>query len=387
MLALSHPEGDILTEPSTPRLWDNPQLDGVAELFAARGWRRAVFVLGSNSSFALNLEGVILQRFKGIDYTIVSRIPAGSPVSAVLRVRRTILDFTPNVVVAMGGGSVIDTAKAASGLAFRSDPLIEDDVKRIWATWPAAIGTRAFPLVAIPTTAGTGTEATPYAVLSDAENNKLFGVSPFFQPDYAVMVPEFVRTVPPPVIAELAMDAMSHALEAYWSKRANAVSDLAASTAILLLDSHLLQYYRNPADTTASRAVLLAATHAGEAFRIASSTACHALSFPIATVLHASHGHACSLLLALIAEKNLLDPPTRSKLDGLARSVSLCSAAELPEYVRAWRVKLGLDQRVAGPRKRFAEVSSRALPQMMANNPVSIGKEEIDRLLDDLVAA
>jgi alcohol dehydrogenase class IV len=336
---------------------------------------------------ALDLEPLLAARLQRCEMRVVSGVGSGSPVSSVLEVRQVIRAFRPDTVIAVGGGSVIDTAKAACALASIDKPLTESDVAARWSSWPADVSARQVTLVAIPTTAGTGTEGTPYAVLSDSRNNKLFGFSHHFQPDLAVLIPDFVTTVPQPVAADLAMDAMAHAFEAFWSRRAGPGSDLAAMTAIVLLDSHLWAYYERRMDLQAARAVLLAATHAGEAFRLASSTACHALSFPLATVLGTSHGHACSLLLASIAQINLSDPDTRCKLEGLAMALRLSSAAAIPTYIREWGVRLRLKGAPERPQVAAGGMASLALQHMLENNPVRLAGHDIDGILSQVSIA
>lgn len=365
----------------TPRLWDGKDLLVFGDTLAQASARRVLTVLGHASLAALDLESLLATRLNSYETRSVSAVGSGSPVSSVLQVRKVLREFEPDTVIAIGGGSVIDTAKAACALASIDEPLTESDVGRLWSSWPAEVWPREVTLVAIPTTAGTGTEGTPYAVLSDSSNNKLFGFSSQFQPDLAVLVPEFVTTVPRPVVADLAMDALAHAFEAFWSRQGGPGSDLAATTALVLLDSHLGAYHENPANLKAARAVLLAATHAGEAFRLASSTACHALSFPLATVLGTSHGHACSLLLASIAQMNLGDSATQQKLGGLARMLGLRGAVDIPSYIKGWSIRLKLKGSPESRHILSTSVASAALRRMIENNPVRLESQDIYDIL------
>jgi alcohol dehydrogenase len=371
---------------ATVRVWDTPDLAGTRAAVEAFDCSRPLFVAGAASADALNLGAILDARWPHEEKRVVTGNFAGSPIPAVLRLRTTIRQFAPDVVVAIGGGSVIDTAKAASVLA-TLDRADAKDVAALWNVWPAPVPPRGHRLVAIPTTAGTGTEATPYAVLSDERNVKLFGVSREFQPDLAVLVPHFVTTVPRDVIAELAMDALSHALEAFWSRKATLSSDVSATTALALLDGYLANYWKSPTDLVAARGVLLAATHAGDAFRQASSTACHALSFPIAEQLHSSHGSACSLLLANVADINLRDHVTRLKLESLAACLGIRGAAEIPSYIRQWRTRLRLNEEIEQPVHLSPEWPPAPLQEMMANNPVRLEASLVRDLLASLVTA
>jgi alcohol dehydrogenase class IV len=348
------------------------------ESLAAAGRRRVLVMTGKRSAKVTDVETTFAAAGRVV--RSMAGLPSGSPVSSVLESLATIRSFRPDVVVAVGGGSVIDIAKAACTLSGSDEPFSEPDVVARWTVWPARVPARPIQLIAIPTTAGTGTEATPYSVLSDLNNRKLFGVSEHFRPDLAALVPEFVETVPREVIADLAMDALSHALEAIWSRRATPSSDLAASAALALLHDGLIRHYDKPADRHAACAVLLAATEAGEAFRLASSTACHALSFPLASSLNVSHGYACSLSLAVIARLNLGDPATRAKLTGPSGLLGLARADDVPLYIDDLRDRLGLRRPHAVSSAVVARAFALALPAMMENNPVSIASRDVSDL-------
>nr|WP_167956224.1 iron-containing alcohol dehydrogenase [Sphingomonas jejuensis] len=203
-------------------------------------------------------------------------------------------------VVGFGGGSPMDVAKLAAYLLGSGD-----DLDRIWGVSNAR-GTR-LPLVLVPTTAGTGSEATPVAVitLSDAEKR---GVSaPVLVPDHAILDPLLTTGLPRAVTAATGLDAMVHAIEAYTSRHLkNPVSDMLARQALQLLSGHLLRACDDPGDLEARGAMLLGAHLAGVAFANAPVGGVHALAYPLGARFHVPHGVSNVLMLGHVLRHNMV---------------------------------------------------------------------------------
>jgi alcohol dehydrogenase class IV len=201
-------------------------------------------------------------------------------------------------VVAIGGGSVIDLAKAVSVFSLNKS-LRFDDI-------PAKDNLERLPLIAIPTTAGTGSEATKVMVITDVEKKiKKNPGHPNLIPDAAILDPILTVSLPKHITAYTGMDALAHAMEAYLSKKASPMSDLYALEAIRMIGESLPIAYENGNDVKAREKMLLGSCYAGLAFSNASTNLAHATARPLGTMYHIPHGLCVALLLPFVIEYGL----------------------------------------------------------------------------------
>ncbi|OAS83066.1 MULTISPECIES: iron-containing alcohol dehydrogenase [Metabacillus] len=202
-----------------------------------------------------------------------------------------------DVVISIGGGSCIDTAKAIAVLA-TNDGYIGDyrANKKIVENTP-------IPHIAIPTTAGTGSEATDVTVITSTLNDvKMMIKQPAFMPDVAIVDPLLTITSPQHITAATGVDALSHAIEAYLSKRAHPMTDTIALSAMKLLVENILTAYNNGEDLDAREAMSLGSLQAGMAFTNASVCLVHGMSRPIGALFHVPHGYSNAMLLPAVLE-------------------------------------------------------------------------------------
>lgn len=198
-------------------------------------------------------------------------------------------------LIALGGGSPMDTAKA---IAFMS--VCEGKISDYMHT---VIDMPVPYLVAIPTTAGTGSEVTKNTIISDTENNvKMLLGGPSIIPALAVVDPTFTMTAPPKVTAATGVDALCHAIEAYTSRKAQPLTDIFALSAIEKIYKNLPICYADGKNTEARLAMSLAALEAGIAFTNASVTIVHGMSRPIGALFHIAHGVSNAVLLPACME-------------------------------------------------------------------------------------
>jgi len=199
-------------------------------------------------------------------------------------------------LVALGGGSPIDTAKAI-GILETNGGKITDYMGLEKVQKPT------LPLIAIPTTAGTGSEVTKVTIINDTANSvKMLISSPAIVPTVAVADPELTLSVPASVTAATGLDAFCHAIEAFVSKKEQPMTDLVALKAIELIASNLRRAWCNGEDLEARSNMMLAATLAGIAFNNSSVTLIHGMSRPIGAVFHIAHGISNAVLLPVWAE-------------------------------------------------------------------------------------
>jgi alcohol dehydrogenase class IV len=201
-------------------------------------------------------------------------------------------------LIGFGGGSPIDTAKAMSILAAGAKGGMTKmrDYKA-----PFAADKGALPIIAIPTTAGTGSECTRFTVITDTERDEKMLIAGLGALPLAALVDyELTYSVPPRTTADTGVDSLTHALEAYVSKRANPLSDALALSAMALIGAHIRTAYAEPRNAAAREAMMLGATEAGLAFSNSSVALVHGMSRPIGAHFHVPHGLSNAMLLPAI---------------------------------------------------------------------------------------
>lgn len=245
-------------------------------------------------------------------------------------------DHNADSVIGFGGGSPMDTAKALAVLGVRGGRMRDYKVPHVY-TGPA------LPVVAIPTTAGSGSEATQFTIISDSvTDEKMLCPGLSFLPIAAIVDFELTMSMPPRLTANTGVDALTHAIEAYVSRKANPVSDGLALAAMRTIGQNLRTAYENGENKQAREAMMLAATQAGMAFSNASVALVHGMSRPIGAHFHVAHGLSNAMLLPAItafsvkgAESRYADcaraigVATEATGDGIAAQSLVDSLAEL----------------------------------------------------------
>jgi alcohol dehydrogenase class IV len=207
-----------------------------------------------------------------------------------------------DVLVGFGGGSPMDTAKAMAILAAAAPGTKMRAFKA-----PVAADVAALPVICVPTTAGTGSEATRFTVITDVERDEKMLIAGLGAlPLAAIVDHELTFTVPRRTTADTGIDSLTHALEAFVSRRANPVSDMYAREAMRLIGPNLRRAYAAPDDGAAREAMMLGATLAGLAFSNASVALIHGMSRPIGAHFHVPHGLSNAMLLPAVTEYGLL---------------------------------------------------------------------------------
>lgn len=213
--------------------------------------------------------------------------------------KKKIQETKTDLVLGIGGGSPLDIAKVAAILVTN-----ESDIGEFVGI--DMIPVPGQPTILVPTTAGTGSEVTPIAILSDHEEKLKKGiVSPYLIPETAVLDPELTISLPKKVTAATGMDALIHAVEAFTSKNAYSLTDTLAGKAMQLVYSNILKVYKDGSDIVARGNMLEGSMLAGMAFANAGVTAVHAFAYPIGAEFHIPHGVATSIMLPPVFEYNI----------------------------------------------------------------------------------
>lgn len=236
----------------------------------------------------------------GIAHAEFLDIEANPSVETVHNAAKVYIDNNASCIIALGGGSPMDVAKAVGILAVYGGDITQYE-------GGGRIPGKIAPIIAIPTTAGTGSEVTAFAVITDKSRNyKLTVFSDELIPAYALLDPELVMSLPADVAAATGVDAMVHGIEAYLSKASTAFTDVMAEAAIKMIGRYIRRFVANPGEEEAAGQMLLASTFAGLAFNRARLGNVHAMAHPLGGYFNLPHGIANAILLPTVLEYNAL---------------------------------------------------------------------------------
>jgi alcohol dehydrogenase len=260
-------------------------------------------VITDKGVVAVGLMKFVEESFATSDIKIVTvfdDVPPDSSMQTVKKAAQVYRDNNCDAIIAVGGGSVIDTSKAMNILVSEGG----DDLHKYSGAHNLKRPLK--PLYVVPTTAGTGSETTMISVISDTEKGvKVPFTSYFLMPNAAVLDPRMTLTLPPHITAMTAMDAMTHAVESFTCLAANPISDAYATAAVRKISENLLQVMDNPSDADARLELAQASTMAGIAFSNAMVGMVHSLGHATGAVCHLPHGLCMSLFLPYVLEYNL----------------------------------------------------------------------------------
>ena len=260
---------------------------------------RRVLVVTDRFLAQSGLLDQVLARLESCTVETFTQVVPDPPLEVVAKGVRQVEEFRPDVLVAFGGGSALDCAKAMAHFSPQSPPL--------WA---------------IPTTAGTGSEVTSFAVLTDSEKGVKYPlVDDSLLPALAVLEPSFLERVPPAVTADTGMDVLTHAAEAWVARGANPYTDALAEKAFTLAFENLSAAFDG--DREAKANMLLASNLAGLAFNGAGLGLCHGLAHALGGTYHIPHGRLNALLLSHVIRFNAAEEKTAKKYGRLAKACGL----------------------------------------------------------------
>ena len=245
-------------------------------------------------------------RAAGVDYYVLDDLPAEPSYMAVQKLVDEFKKQGADIIVACGGGSVMDAAKLASVLV--TD---EYGVKELLDQ--PGMAQKCVPIILIPTTAGTGAEVTPNAIVAVPERELKIGiVNEHMIADYVILDARMIKNLPRSIAAATGVDALCHAVECYTSNKANPLSDTFALQAADLILNNIMDACENPDAMTAKNNMQIAAFYGGLAITASGTTAVHALSYPLGGKYHIAHGVSNAMLLVPVMHFN--EPVIRERL-------------------------------------------------------------------------
>lgn len=282
-------------------------LGRIPEIFAASGVKRLVVFTDKGIEGAGLLEFPMAKvREVGVEAVILDDLPAEPTYMEAQKMVDQCKECSADFIMAVGGGSVMDTAKLASILMTN-----EYGVKELLEE-PGRAG-KCIKTLMIPTTAGTGSEATPNAIVAVPEKQLKIGiVNTEMIADYVILDAVMIKNLPRKIAAATGVDALAHAIECFTSNKANPFSDIFALQALDMILNNIEQACDDPKDMDAKNTMLLASFYAGVAITASGTTAVHALSYPLGGKYHIAHGVSNAILLAPVMRFN--EPACRPRL-------------------------------------------------------------------------
>ena len=373
---------------TTPRILMGPgSADQIGRELKALKGKRALIVTDPGIIRAGLLDGISPSlKNAGVTVTLFDQVEADPHIEIVDQALARLKEEKCDSVIGMGGGSSLDIAKLVAAMAVNPGHISDYFGVDLLAK-------PGLPLIAVPTTAGTGSEVTPIAILSDqAEHLKKGVVSPHLFPRLALLDPVLTIGVPPAVTAYTGMDAFIHAVEAYTSVNANSLTDHLAFRAIELTFGNILTAYARGEDLEARSNMLEGSLLAGMAFANAGVTAVHAFAYPLGGEFHhIAHGLANSVMLLPVLRFNMLGNLPKFAEISLALGLSAegltdrQAAEEGLDAIEELMIDLNLPLRL-----RDLKVPEEAIPGMaqgvmkvtrlLANNPRRITLEDAERI-------
>ena len=322
-----------------------------------------------------------------IQFAIYSGVFTEPTVEFVQEGLKTYKENGCDFLLAVGGGSAIDTAKAIAVMATNAGAI--EDYQGL-----NKIPKGGAPLIAVPTTAGTGSEVTRYTIITDTKRDvKMLIGSPFLIPREAIVDPLLTLSMPRGLTAAVGIDALTHAIEAYVSVKAQPMSDIFCLSAIELISGNLRQAWSNGNNIEAREKTMLGALQAGIAFSNSSVALVHGMSRPIGAYFHVAHGVSNAALLAVVTEFSLIGSPARyarvaqamgENVDNLtALEAADLAAKSIRRLIKDIKIpslqELGVDK--AKLDKLAPKMAEDAIASgSPANNPRQATKEEIIEL-------
>lgn len=297
--------------------------------------------------------------------------PQLTNVEAIVKLMR---EYDADTVIALGGGSSIDAAKFAAACAYSEK---EPREHYEGAAFPEKIA----KIIAVPTTAGTGSEVTAVSVISRGGEKKSIH-SPAFAPTACIVDPELTMTVPAKLTMITGIDAFTHAIEAYWSVNHSPITDLFAIESLKLITKNLERSFTD-ADAEARTAMAYGSLLAGLAFATAKTAASHACSFSLSMQHHLPHGEACAFTLDSFIRIN-----ADERLESLARELGFENTDKLADEIARFK-------KLAGFKTRLSECDGEididflaregSQHMLMKNNPVKLSYDDLKKMYESLM--
>jgi alcohol dehydrogenase len=335
----------------------------------------AVLVVGRGSAKTMDLEDRVRSQIKG-DVSVFSGVEPNPMDTTITKGADFIREHDPDLVLAVGGGSVMDAAKFMAVLAKHGGSVMD------YITNSRVPKDSGYPVYAVPTTPGTSSEITPFSVVTVPQmNNKLGLRHPSIYPKKAVIDPSLTTSLPREQTAATGFDILSHAVESFWAKKATPFTRELSLNSVRLVKRHLKAAYDNGNSREDREGISLASIFAGLAFSNTGTTICHSISYPITVDTGLPHGMACALTLGptfdMLVEKkaagmNKLAEAFDTTVDSFTR--------DLNDLIASLKAPVSLKE--AGFRGGTERIMATNMKGFQTNFVVIVKNSDVKRIID-----
>lgn len=357
----------------TRMFFSNNALDRASERIGNLG-QKALIVTGKTSarkSGALDDIEALLRKHS-VEWSLFDRVQENPTIDTIMD---GVTEFVVNkcdFVIGIGGGSPIDASKAISIVA--ANRISRESI------YDASLHKKAYPIVAIPTTSGSGTEVTPYSVLTDAKTLKKAGFgSELAFPSISVLEPKYTLSLSQTVTLNTGIDALSHLLEGIYSNKRNVVMMPLIISGIRAIYENLPKVLQDPRDLESRENMMRASLYGGMVIAHASTTLQHSIGYPLTSVYGIPHGLANGIVMRGIME--LYYPAVRKELDMLFASLGI-TQMQFYQWLEALRFTIDIRLSDSFIEEKTPEVLA---SRNMANNPFEVGAEDIRKIYRELM--
>lgn len=366
-------------------------IEQIAEIVKDYGASRVLIISDKGVAGAGLIERPkALLEAAGIAVTILDDTPPEPEVEQANAIFSAAKNASCDMVVGVGGGSAMDVAKLIA-------VLLNNDVTLRELLNKAPIARRGLPTLMIPTTAGTGSETTPNSIVLVPEDELKVGiVSPKLMPDCVILDPKMTLGLPPAITASTGMDALCHAIECYTSKKGNPFSEMIALKAISLISRSIRRAFNTGTDIDARHDMLLGAMYGGMCIATSSTTAVHALAYPLGGKYRIAHGVSNAILLPFVMRFNAIGNEDKFRDVAVAMGLDVDPAdsrtatekfieaifelnrdLQIPSDLKRWNItEADLETLVEGAAK---------VTRLLDNNPRPMDKDDIRAIYTQLI--
>ena len=366
-------------------------IEQIAEIVKDYGASRVLIISDKGVARAGLIERPkALLEAAGIAVTILDDTPPEPEVEQANAIFSAAKNASCDMVVGVGGGSAMDVAKLIA-------VLLNNDVTLRELLNKAPIARRGLPTLMIPTTAGTGSETTPNSIVLVPEDELKVGiVSPKLMPDCVILDPKMTLGLPPAITASTGMDALCHAIECYTSKKGNPFSEMIALKAISLISRSIRRAFDTGTDIDARHDMLLGAMYGGMCIATSSTTAVHALAYPLGGKYRIAHGVSNAILLPFVMRFNAIGNEDKFRDVAVAMGLDVDPAdsktatekfieaifelnrdLQIPSDLKRWNItEADLETLVEGAAK---------VTRLLDNNPRPMDKDDIRDIYTQLI--
>ena len=365
------------------------QISDLPKIFRNLNFRKALVILGSKT-YEANIEK--LQSNLKFHHIIFNDFEKNPSLSSLANSLKIFLEENCDVIVAIGGGTAIDLAKLTSIFSSNKGEIMD------YITGISSFSERGCKVVAIPTTSGSGSESTHFAVLY--KGIKKYSIaSNFMLPEYIILDPTLTHSMPKRLAAVSGMDALCQGIESFWSNKSNSLSESYSIKAIELCFNHLEKSV-NYSKKESREKMQIAANYSGMAINIAKTTASHAISYPLSMMFGIDHGHAVALTLPQLINLNFNTSEDNinynnnlnlfnDKMNKFLTHFNLSDYNLLSERIIHIMKSIDLETKFTDlninlTKNKISKILENVNVQRLANNPRFLSNEEISFLLEKI---